>query len=212
MNCPYNIALNTNGNHRYNPDIHHRRTIRRREYDYSQRGAYFMTICTRDRECLFGEIVNETMHMNEYGRIIAEEWAALTEVQDAIEIGEFVVMPNHFHGIIIFTVDIDDIDHVDHTVGAIHELPLQEQRRKMALPKVIGRFKMRSAKRINLCRNTSGIPVWQRNYYEHIIRDQADYTRIAEYITDNPRRWVNDSLHPDNDNMCPPTNPRRGNS
>jgi REP element-mobilizing transposase RayT len=210
MNCPYNASTNTNGNHRYNPDTHHRRTIRRQEYDYSQRGAYFMTICTHDRECLFGEIINDAVNMNEYGRIIAEEWAALAELRDEIEMGEFVVMPNHFHGIIIFTADID------HAVGAIHELPLphdqQTQRRKMALPKVIGRFKMRSAKRVNLCRNTSGTPVWQRNYYEHIIRDQTDYTRIAEYITDNPRRWMNDSLHPDNDNMRHSTNPRRGNS
>ena len=85
-------------------------------------------------------------------------------------------------------------------VRAIHELPLRDNRkcrRQMLLPKIVGRFKMNTAKRINAIRNTPGVPVWQRNYYEHVIRNEADYGQIAEYIADNPRRWEEDTLHPD---------------
>jgi REP element-mobilizing transposase RayT len=180
---------------KFNPDIHHRRSIRLKEYDYSQAGAYFVTLCTHERECLFGEIVDGEMRMNQFGRIIAAEWIRLAELREEIELGESVVMPNHIHGVLIFKENI-----ASNAVGAIHELPLpmRQQRRKMALPKIIGRFKMITAKRINVLRDTPGVPVWQRNYHEHIIRDDSDYNRIAEYIATNPQRWIEDKLHPDN--------------
>jgi len=213
MNCPYGITSTIvdkgfcimNG---YNPDIHHRRSIRLDGYDYSQAGAYFISICVHDRECLLGEIVDGEMRMNQFGRIVAAEWIRLGELRKEIALGESVVMPNHFHGIVIFNEYIG--------VGAIHELPLRElphrelpqfhespqtarqQRRKMALPTIIGRFKMMTAKRINMDRHTPGVSLWQRNYHEHIIRNEADYKRIAEYVATNPQRWVEDKLHPDN--------------
>jgi hypothetical protein len=105
---------------KFNPDIHHRRSIRLKEYDYSQAGAYFVTLCTHERECLFGEIVDGEMRMNQFGRIIAAEWIRLAELREEIELGESVVMPNHFHGVLIFKENI-----ALNTVGAIHELPLQ---------------------------------------------------------------------------------------
>lgn len=98
-------------------------------------------------------------------------------------------MPNHFHGIMVFT----------DCVGAIHESPLRmtlQQRRAMALPKLMGRFKMLLAKHINKLRQTSGSVLWQRNYYEHVIRNESDLRRIREYITTNPARWETDLLHP----------------
>jgi REP element-mobilizing transposase RayT len=171
---------------KYLPDKHHRRSIRLQGYDYSQNGAYFVTLCTQNRECLFGEIVNEEMILNEYGKIVEQCWNDLPNHYDNIIFDEYVIMPNHFHGIIFI-------------VGAIHELPLHElpvqQRRKMLLPKIIGRFKMNSAKQINQIRNTSGIPVWQRNYYEHIIRNEKSLENIRNYIINNPSKWYYDNYN-----------------
>jgi REP element-mobilizing transposase RayT len=173
----------------YNPDIHHRRSIRLRGYDYSQAGAYFVTLCTHNRECLFGEIANGAMQLNTAGKIVADEWLKIAQIRDEIELDEWAVMPNHLHGIVVFTDN----------VGEIHEFPLrmtQTQRRQMALPKLVGRFKMLSAKQINILRNTLGIPLWQGNYWEHIIRDENDLRRIREYICNNPARWEEDDLYP----------------
>jgi REP element-mobilizing transposase RayT len=108
-------------------------------------------------------------------------------------------MPNHFHGIIT----------INNHVGAIHELPLHElplqiepkQRRKMLLPKIIGFLKMNSAKEINQIRATLGYPVWQRNYYEHIIRSEEEMNRIHRYIIDNPAKWAEDENNPTNIDM-----------
>jgi REP element-mobilizing transposase RayT len=177
---------------KYNPDIHHRRSIRLQGYDYSQNGAYFVTLCTQNRECLFGEIVNGEMILNEQGKIVEQCWNDLSNHYDNIELDAYVIMPNHFHGIIFITDTVDNVDNV----GAIHELPRQQQRRKMLLPKIIGRFKMNSAKQINQIRNTPGIPVWQRNYYEHIIRDEKSLENIRNYIINNPLQWYYDDYNP----------------
>jgi REP element-mobilizing transposase RayT len=173
---------------KYNPEKHHRRSIRLQGYDYSQPGAYFITICTKDRKYLFGNIIDGKMVLNEYGKIAQQCWLDIPLHYQNVELNEFVVMPNHVHGIII--ININD------TVGTIHELPLHElplhelplqkqQRRLMTLPKIIGRFKMNSAKQINQLRQTPGIPLWQRNYYEHIIRNKHELNRIKEYIINN---------------------------
>jgi len=202
---------------------HRRRSIRLPLHDYSQPGAYFVTICAHGRLCLFGEIRADIMQLSPAGQVVHEAWQAIPSDSAAITTGPFIVMPNHLHGII----EIAGIP-----VGTIHELPQDElphhelsdvddtasrtQRRNMLLPKIIGRFKMQTAKAINKSRATPGIPVWQRNYYEHVIRDEADYGRIAEYIADNPRRWNEDALHPDNwdtrADSRPSTERGRGNS
>jgi REP element-mobilizing transposase RayT len=168
-------------NNKYN-----RRSIRLKNYDYSSPGAYFITIVTNNRQYLFGEIVNNEMILNEYGEIANKYWYEIPKHYTNTQLDEYVIMPNHIHGIIFI-------------VGAIHELPLQQnefpqliQRRKMLLPKIIGRFKMNAAKQINQIRQTPGIPVWQRNYYEHIIRNDNELNKIREYIINNPLTWQTD--------------------
>uniref|UniRef100_Q3AT47 Transposase IS200-like domain-containing protein n=1 Tax=Chlorobium chlorochromatii (strain CaD3) TaxID=340177 RepID=Q3AT47_CHLCH len=118
---------------------HHRHSIRLPEYDYSTCGAYFITICTQNRACWFGEIINGEMILNNVGKMVKDEWLKTEQLRTNVQCGAFVVMPNHLHGIIV----------INETVGAIHELPLQmsqKQRRNMILPKIIGRFKIQSSK------------------------------------------------------------------
>ena len=188
---------------KYNSDIHHRRSIRLKGYDYSQAGAYFVTICTHDRLCLFGEIVDGEMRLNDFGRIVAAEWIRSGELRSEIETGEYVVMPNHFHGIVMIT------DIVGNGVGCRGDR-LVAPKMPGPQPKSIGAmmagFKSDVTKRINETRDTSGAPVWQRNYHEHIIRNDADYNRIAEYVAYNPQRWAEDTLHPDNVDVAVHTN------
>jgi REP element-mobilizing transposase RayT len=175
----------TNDSHK-----HHRHTPRLKDYDYSSDGAYFMTLCTHNRECIFGHIIDGEMLPNEYGKIVRDEWHNLPNRYLNIGLDAIVVMPNHIHAIIVI-----------HDVGAIHELPLRNDmahRRRMLIPTIIGYVKMKTAKRINQCRNTTGIHVWQRNYHEHVIRDEDDLYRVREYINNNPFQWDMDSENPEN--------------
>jgi putative transposase len=178
---------------KFDPAIHHRRTLRLPEYNYSQPRAYFTTIVTHDREYLFGEITNGEMHLSSAGQIVWNVWSSLPDRYPQIKLGCAVVMPNHFHGIII----INDSD----IVGAIHESPLQTSplpqspktnRRRMTLPLVIGYLKMNSAKHINVLHESTGTPVWQRNYFEHIIGSEIEYENIENYIGTNPENWITD--------------------
>jgi putative transposase len=182
-----------------------RRSIRLKDFDYSQPGGYFLTIVTFQREHLFGEIVDGEMKLNDAGRIACDLWQKLPERFPTIVLDEMVVMPNHFHGTLFIT------DCAPVPVTAIHELPLQGpglppsrrpayetpeeyriRRRRMLLPKVVGYFKMNSAKAINLLLNSTGVPVWQRNYYEPIIRTDDELDRIRKYICLNPQQWKHD--------------------
>jgi len=178
-----------------------RRSIRLPDYDYSQPGAYFITIVTWRRESLFGEIIDGEMRLNDAGRIVWDVWQSLPARYPQIGLGAAVVMPNHFHGIVIIT---------ETPVGVIHELPLRElplrelplrvtdqkERRRMTLPLVVGYFKMNTAKRINKALSSEGIPVWQRNYYEHIIRNDEEHDRIHLYIESNIDNWAMDDENP----------------
>ncbi len=175
---------------RYDPKIHQRRSIRLTDYDYSNAGVYFVTVCTHDHECLFGDVsADGTMVLSAAGDVVANEWAAAVAAYAGAECDAYVVMPNHFHGIVIF----------NDTVGAIRESPLHppmQQRRTMGLSRLVGRFKTRSAKRINPLRGTPGASVWQRNCYERIIRNDAERDRIRDYIQNNPARWADDAENP----------------
>jgi REP element-mobilizing transposase RayT len=173
---------------KYDPEIHHRRSIRLQDYDYSQPGAYFVTLVTRGRECLFGSIHHDEMQLNETGKIVRKAWFDLPNHYAYIELGTFCIMPNHMHGIIY--VIGDNLN--DTSVGAIRESPLLQQRRRMTISLIVGRIKMNSAKRINLMRETPGIPVWQRNYYDHVTRNDDDLNRIHFYIESNPAKWEDD--------------------
>ena len=171
-----------------NPTIHQRRSIRLKGYDYAQAGAYFITICTHQREYLFGQIANKEMKLNDVGLVVKQEWEKSAVLRPYIKLGEFVIMPNHIHGVIILTENIS----VRAGVGVgLKPAPTK----KHGLSEIICGFKTFSARRINQYRNSIGVPVWQRNYYEHIIRNDMDYQRIAEYIINNPQRWTEDSLN-----------------
>ena len=188
---------------RYNRDIHHRRSIRLKGHDYSQAGGYFVTVCARDRECLFGEIVNGEMRLNEFGRLVRDEWLRSAEIRVEIELGEYVVMPNHFHGIVIITNNATECSGDKCTgnrpMGGWGDRPVAPTGpQSKSIGALMAGYKSAVTKRINAIRQSPGAPVWQRNYYEHIIRDDADYRRIAEYVADNPHRWAEDTLHPDN--------------
>jgi len=165
---------------RYNPETHHRRSIRLKGYDYSKEGAYFVTICAQERECLFGEVVNGEMVMNEAGAKVQAVWDELPCHYPQARLDAFAMMPNHVHGIVV-SPSSTITPHPVPTVGEI-----------------VRGFKARCTHAINQMSNIRGIRVWQRNYYEHIIRGEVDYNRIAEYISTNPQRWMSDTLHPDN--------------
>lgn len=157
-----------------------RRSLRLQGYDYSQAGAYFVTLCTQDRVRLLGDVVDDEMRLNAVGAVIAESWVWLAAQYDYVDLDEWVVMPNHLHGIIVIT---------DTGRGGSRTAP--EGHRK-PLGRLVGAFKTGSAKRVNLLRGTPGGPLWQRNYYEHIIRDDRSLNRIREYIARNPENWGRD--------------------
>ena len=173
----------------YNPDIHHRRSIRLPGYDYAQPGAYFITLCTRQRECLFGEIRDGAMRLNEAGQIVAREWRTTAQIRENIELDAWVVMPNHLHGILV----ISDCRGTARCAPAIERFG---QPVAGSIPTIVRSFKAAVTKHINNLHSTSAVPLWQRNYWEHVIRDKADLHRIREYIENNPASWELDALHP----------------
>jgi putative transposase len=175
----------------YNPDIHHRRSIRLRGYDYTRAGAYFLTACTYARECLFGQIAGGDLHLSAYGLIALECWQSIPEHCPSVDLDAFVVMPNHVHGILVLADD----------AARLSSAPDRERFGKPvagSLATVMRLYKAAVTRRINELHNTPDTPVWQRNYYEHIIRDQASLNRIRAYIAANPSRWEADQLHSDN--------------
>ena len=187
----------------FDPAIHHRRSLRLKGYDYAQAGAYFVTICTQDRACLFGEVVDGEMRLNEWGEIVSRTWHDLPNHVANVALDEFVVMPNHIHGIIV----IDNVVGAGSGVGARHAVPLQTvppQTERFgrpvagSIPTIIRSFKSAVTKQINEQRATPGMPVWQRNYYEHIIRNEASLARIRDYIVNNPMQWALDRENPEN--------------
>lgn len=181
---------------KYNPEKHHRRSIRLKGYDYTQPGSYFITICTWQRHCLFGEITHGQMQLNRYGRIVQKHWQNLIRHHQYMELGEFVIMPNHIHGILILKGVSEERKSLDIESTLIK---LEKSPKKHGIPEIIRGFKTFSARQINTVRDTLGVPVWQRNYYEHIIRNQQAYDKIYQYIKDNPVLWEVDQLHPE----CP---------
>ena len=173
-----------------------RRSIRLRGYDYSRKGAYFLTIVARHRECLFGEIVDGQMQLNDAGRIVYQCWNNIPSHFPNVNLDIFVVMPNHIHGIVV-------LDHAPGSGSANNHSPALDRQygqnqRPRGTSKTIGSivrgFKIGVTKWM---RNyTPGIHVWQRNYWEHVVRDEPDLSQLREYIENNPRKWELDQLHP----------------
>ncbi|MEX0662891.1 MAG: transposase [Balneolaceae bacterium] len=186
-----------------------RRSIRLQGYNYSSPGEYFITICTHNRKCLFGDVVDGEMRLNECGVVAEDFWRQIPKRYENAILDEFVVMPNHIHGIIGIEFKSDSHPVGSIPVGAIHELPLRDddnidlknhqmERRKMLLPKIIGWYKMNVSKQVNILLENTGHRFWQRNYYEHIIRNDKSLHHIRNYIINNPLKWQADSFHTNN--------------
>ena len=269
-----------------------RRAMRLRSYDYSQPGAYFVSICAQHRKCLFGTIIDGQMRLNEIGEIVVECWSRIPQHFPSVELGEYVIMPNHIHGIIASNIvgarsprpieaehstpptvgarsprpieaehstpptvgarsprpieaehstpptvgarsprPIEAEHSTPPTVGARSPRPIEAEHstpptvgarsprpieaghstpptvgarsprpldNSPSLGKIVAYFKYQSTKHINQHHNTPGTRIWQRNYYDHVIRDDTDLQRIRQYIQDNPMKWALDQLHPDN--------------
>ncbi|HET7272988.1 MAG TPA: transposase [Rubrobacter sp.] len=193
---------------------HHRRPIRMKGYDYTGDGAYFITICIHGRIHVFGAIVNGEMRFNEYGREVANCWSWLAERYPYVHLDQWVVMPDHMHAIIVITDDRGggagsnvtgsygmrrgDSRAASTTSTALTGSVDQPQVRvdgggivrtnRKSLGRLIGAFKTVSTRRVNDIRSTPGAKLWQRNYYEHIIRDGRSLRCIREYIGSNPSR------------------------
>ncbi len=159
---------------------HHRRSIRLKGYDYSQAGAYFVTICTDDRQNIFGEIINGKMHLNHIGQIIKTEWDKTPKIRSNVDLDESVIMPNHVHGIILI---------LDDGRGVSPYAPTTFRSPSKNLGAIVRGFKSTTTKQINEARKSFSTSVWQRNYYEHIIRNEHELNRIREYSVYNPLRW-----------------------
>jgi len=166
-----------------------RRSIRLRDFDYSQPGAYFVTICTKDRAPLLGSVDDWQMRLNEFGYIVRECWCDLPNHYRYVQLDEFVVMPNHIHGILIIGPDVG--------AGSEPAPTTPTTRKRHGLPEIIRSFKTFSARRMNERRKTAGFAVWQRNYWEHVIRSQKSLDRIRAYISTNAERWHLDRENPE---------------
>ena len=231
----------------FNKNIHHRRSIRLDGYDYASEGLYFITICVNKKECLFGDIVDGKMMLNEFGIIARNEWMKSSEIRSEIELDEFIIMPNHIHGIVRInnpnpsnvgaygntpggenndrtvahskTHNDEQEDHnraYFHTPGgenndrtvahskthndeqedhnrAYFHTPLRSPSKSIGA--MVRGYKSSVTTQINILRNSPQFPVWQRNYYEHIIRNDESYETIKNYILNNPSNWINDQLY-----------------
>ena len=163
---------------------YHRRSIWLPAYDYAQAGAYFVTIVCRNRVLLLED--------PRFREVVEETWLWLADQYEFVYLDEFVVMPNHLHGIIVIR---------DGRRGASRSAPTRsatETPKRKPLGRLVGAFKTVSTKRINGIRSTPGLPVWQRNYYERVIRDDEELNRLRQYIIDNPAHWEEDRENPNN--------------
>jgi putative transposase len=167
---------------------HFRQPLRLRDYDYSQPGAYFVTTCARSGLPLFGVVDGSDVRLTAQGQIVAETWRALPEHFPSVQLDESVTMPNHFHGVVL----------IENVGGAGEPRPYSGKtlQRSPNLGAVVGYFKYESTKRINHVGGTPGTPVWQRGYYEHVVRDEASLQRVRQYILANPQRWSLDCENP----------------
>jgi len=168
----------------------HRRSLRLPHYNYSQVGAYFVTVCTNGRECLLGDIINGEMKLNGWGKIVREEWLRTETVRPNVKLDTFIIRPNLLHVIIHLT-----------NVGATRRVaPTGKEEvcgpKAGSLGAILGQFKSVTTKRTQAGGRNSDISVWQRNYYERVIRDEDELEKIREYIVYNPQKWPTDRENP----------------
>lgn len=234
------MKYNLDKYHRRDAKRRQRRTIRLKGYDYSSSGAYFITICTHQRQCLFGEIVNGEMRLNQFGRLVRSQWLKIPHHHTHVELDAWVIMPNHIHGILILNTpgrdaalgqdlenSTDDSNpnatplcDREYVNGAWlpaesgvafgqKSLPSSANSLPNAAPlpprlgagtvgAIVLNFKSVTTRSFNRIQRSPGSTIWQRNYYEHIIRSEASLGRIRQYIQNNPLSWQHDQLHPGN--------------
>jgi putative transposase len=174
---------------KYNAKGHKRKSIRLKGYDYSQQGMYFVTVCTHDHHFLFGQIAEERMILNNAGRFANKCWLEIPEHFPHVALDEFIVMPNHIHGIVIIN---------DTNVGANNYSPLQKNIFRSpyrTIGSIIRGFKIGVTKWFR--KNANTYNVWQRNYYEHVIRNEKELNKIRGYIIHNPLKWQLDRENPE---------------
>jgi putative transposase len=218
----------------YDPRKHHRRSIRLQDYDYAMPGAYFVTICIQHQECLLGAVVNGEMVLNAAGQMVQRVWDELPAHYPGVEIDAFVVMPNHVHGIVVLTGDAVDAGQFGQARGPAPTIPARgvadddvrasgaidnavraspcgcPDAPRLSLPDVVHRFKSYTTAQYRHGVKQRGWPpfpgrLWQRNYWEPIIRDEPSLRRIRRYIEKNPLTWSRDQLRPD----APPQRPHQ---
>ena len=179
---------------------HHRQSTRLPYYDYSQSGAYFVTLVAHNRACLFGEVCDGAVRLNALGQIVDQMWMEIPDHFPGVSAAEYVVMPNHVHGIIMISNqdvnamhDLGGDDETIHRiyVGARHASPLRKPRgvQSRSLGAIIGSFKSAVTKKIHQMEACKNVRIWQRNYHERVIRDDREYEEIANYIVANPSNW-----------------------
>ena len=195
--------------------FYHRRSIRLKGYDYSQAGSYFITICTYYRECLFGTISNNEMQLNNCGKIVETSWLNIPNYFSNVVLDKFIVMPNHLHGILSIkpTVGAQFISPSDlinaspdmginksaidnKHEGAIDNKDEGAMNCAPTVGHIIRAFKARTTSTVNRQKGSYGMPIWQRNYYENIVRDEAALDKIRQYIECNPGKWAFDKDNP----------------
>ncbi len=192
---------------KYDPDVHRRRSIRLKGFDYSTPGAYFVTINILGRECLLGEISDSTMYLNSFGQAVEEVWNNLPNHYPNLELDAFVVMPNHVHAIFILTTNVGpglrpglEVANINDADGegrpTLRVGPTKNLKKRQPLTTMVGSLKSFSARRINQIRGLTGVPLWQEDYYEHIIRNEDELNAIREYIFNNPLGWDKDEENP----------------
>ncbi|MBC6109577.1 transposase [Pedobacter fastidiosus] len=192
---------------KYNPLIHHRRSIRLKDYDYSKTGAYFITICCEDRLHRFGKVSGNEMILNKLGVIAYNEWINLSERFVNFELDVFQIMPNHMHGIIVLSdvgatlaVAQEENENKDLIISDSSNQKLDRATARVAptIADIVGAYKSivsNECLKIYKSQNKSMGKLWQRNYYEHIMRDENAYYNISNYIINNPKKWDEDKFH-----------------
>jgi REP element-mobilizing transposase RayT len=167
-----------------------RKNSRLQGFDYAQEGAYFVTICTHNRICLLGEVIEKEMRLNAWGRVIQSVWLQTAKLRSYLSLDSYVIMPNHLHTVFFLQ---------NHEWATQRVAPTMETSPGGPAPcsvgAIIGQFKSQATKRI---KSSGRIPIehlWQRNYYEHVVRDEDDLNRIRQYIEDNPANWLEDEYY-----------------
>jgi putative transposase len=187
----------------YDPNRHRRRSIRLKGWDYGSEGAYFITVCARNQLCVFGEVSQDRVRLNALDEVVRMTWMQTAVIHPDVVLDEFVVMPNHFHGIVFLSRTACHVERatpwVAPTSGALrHSLTKPIGPKGGSIGAIVGQFKSVVTKGWSAQGGFLQNPIWQRGYYDHIIRGERELDRVRQYIIDNPARWGQDKLNPKN--------------